>query len=310
VDTLGLLTLLLAGLVTGLLALSLYTLRILTRPPRRTYASALARNRPGEPNELPQPLPYTHWTLNSRGLALPVWDLAGLDPSGPVIILTHGWGDSRIGGLTRVPALAPHASRLVLWDLPGHGEAPGSCRLGATEHLHLLDLWAAVAPPDAPAPPVVLFGWSLGAGLSIAAAARRSPAAVIAEAPYRLPITPARNMLRALALPWRANLPPALAAVGAMSGVGPRWRHFDRATLAAILTCPLLVIHGEHDDICPLADGRAIADAAPSASLAVISGAGHYSLWTDPAHAPSAAHALAAFFQALREQPAQPLPSP
>jgi pimeloyl-ACP methyl ester carboxylesterase len=362
------------GLVVFLATLVLFVIRTLTRPPRRTYAWAVARGRVGDPSELDRPRPFRNWTFRSRGLELPVWEIEGDVPGGPTVICTHGWGDSRLGGLVRVDALAPAAGRIILWDLPGHGEAPGTCRLGTAEARDLLELIDHVAgsarrhdppranaagdqpercghaehaaaetkaAPDVPsdvrqgveAPPpapsvgdggggLVLYGWSLGAGVSIVAAARDGRVSgVIAEAPYRFPMTPARNVLRGRALPHRLNLAPAFWLLGLMLGAGPGWGRahpaaagpdgsrqgggvgpvenrshrgpppsatggegaFDRAAHAARLRCPLLVLHGEFDEICPLEDARAIVEAVPEgvpAELAEIQGAGHNNLWT------------------------------
>lgn len=296
---LGLGVLLLVGLPVAIVAMTGFTMRVLIRPPRRTYASALARGRPGDPGEL-DPGPrgkreWGPWWLQSRGHDLPVWDIEGDKPDGPTFILSHGWGDSRIGALTRVPALAAFASRLILWDMPGHGEARGSCALGTREVDALLALIDRVGGP------IVLYGWSLGAGVSIAAAARdagaervveRSPGSndprpqvlcVVAEAPYRLPSTPARNVLRSFGLPWRINLPLAMGLLGLRFGVGATWAGFDRALLAAKMRAPLLVIHGAKDEICPVEDGLAIDAAAKgSHTILILEEGGHHSLWTDP----------------------------
>lgn len=278
------------------------TFHLLTHPPRRTYATALSRGRPGDPSELPPgpggPRPFTAWSFAVAGATLPVWDIAGDDPDGPIIVLSHGWGDSRIGGLSRVGALAPVASRLVLWDMPGHGDAPGACALGTREVGHLRHLLDAVGAER----PVILYGWSLGAGVSIAAAAGwdGTPAAVagvIAEAPYRRPETPAANVLRLYGLPSGPTLTVTLALLGLRLGVGARWDArgiFDRADLAALLHVPLLVMHGDQDAVCPVADGRAIAAARRGTPL-VVEGGGHHGLWTEPEHAAACAAAVTAF---------------
>lgn len=297
----GLAVLLTVGLLVFLATTILIAAHTLTHPPRRTYASAVARGRAGDPSELDTPRTFQSWTLQSRGMDLPVWDIPGdLPPgSGPTIIVTHGWGDSRIGGLVRVEALAPLASRLLLWDLPGHGEAPGRCALGTRE---LQDLLAMIERADDGAAPLILYGWSLGGGLSIAAAADstthdRPIRAVIAEAPYRLPMTPARNVMRLRAFPHRANLPPAFWLLGTRFGVGPGWTGFDRAAHASGLPCPLLVLHGTQDAICPIDDGRAIAEAAPDGHFAPIEDGGHNDLWTDPALHARCAEAVRQFVQ-------------
>lgn len=287
-DALRLLLLLLLGLLVAWCSLVLFTFRTLTSPPRRTYASALARGRPGEPSQLPPsthaphaPRAFDSWTFPSCAGPLQVWDMPGDDPAGSVVVMCHGWGDSRIGALTRAPGVLPVCARLVMWDMPGHGDSPGRCSLGLREVDLLLDLLAHVAGEK----PVVLFGWSLGAGVAIAAAARapRLVSAVIAESPYRLAPTPARNVLRLMALPHRPNLHPALWCVGWLAGAGATFPGFDRAILAGNLACPLLVIHGELDAVSPIEDARAIVNAAPDATLLCLPGAGHHGLWTDPA---------------------------
>lgn len=127
----------------------------------------------------------------------------------------------------------------------------------------------------------------MGAGVAIDAALRLAGdarlASVIAEAPYRHAITPARNMLRLRALPSGWNLRAALAMVRRMSGGRGSGgsRPFDRAALAARIAVPLLVIHGELDEISPIHDGRAIAAATPRARLIELAGASHYGLWSD-----------------------------
>lgn len=297
----GLLILLAEGLAVCLVGGIGYVIWMLTHPPRRTYASALSRGRPGTPAELDGKPAFEEWRFKSRGLDLPVWDLRGrLEPGrGPTVILTHGWGDSRVGALARVPALQPCCSRLVLWDMAGHGEAPGRCTLGARD---VEDLLALIDRVQEPGVPLVLFGWSLGAGVSVAAAARTASgivAGVVAEAPYRVPQTPARNVLRLRQLPHRWNLAPALWCIGLDVGAGAGWRGFDRALHAARLSCPLLAIHGSLDEVSPIQDGRDIAKAAPRGRILELPEAGHYGLWTDVRFAEPCAREMRGFLQSL-----------
>lgn len=296
---LGLLGFLLIGLVLGVALLTLYTAWVLTHPPRRTYASAVAAGRPGEPGDLPGSPAWTTWTLRTGGLELPVWDITGRRPDGPTVVLVHGWGDSRIGGLTRAEHLLDHAARVVLWDLPGHGEAPGWCSQGVREVGCLEELLRQLGRAnEPPGRGIVLFGWSLGAGIALAAAASPGVAGVIAESPYRLPQTPARNMLVSWGVPWRANLPPALWLLGTVVGTGPKWRGFDRAALAGAVVCPLLIVQGDADTISPPQDAQAIAEAGRG-TVCLIPGAGHYGLWTDRRHQPLAQGAVLRFLASL-----------
>lgn len=261
-----------AGAVTA-------TAWMLTHPPRRTYAAAVARGKPGDPSELPSPRPFEAWTFRSRGLDLPVWDIKGEDPDGPTVLMTHGWADSRIGSLARIPALAALASRIVAWDLPGHGEAPGLSLVGIAESIDLLALINHIRAQR----PLVLYGWSMGAGISLAVAAAAKPAAVIAESPYRLAPTPAASVLAARGLPYRTTLGPALAIIRLLAWMrGVPASPFDRARDAAAAGCPVLVLHGELDVVCPIEDGRAIAGAANPGRLVAIGNGHHNDLWADP----------------------------
>jgi uncharacterized protein len=301
----GLLILLAIGLVLLWGGMVAYTSWMLTHPPRRTYASAVARGRPGDPSELPEPRRFAEWTFKSAdGIELPVWEIAGDDPEGPLIVLTHGWGDSRIGALTRVAALAPAASKLILWELRGHGHAPKGSTLGPRERDDLVLLLEHLQSKGRGAeaePALVLYGWSLGAGVSIEVAARlRTIAGVVAEAPYRLRGTPARNVLAARGLPHRITLAPALWLASPRLSFAGAYRNFDRALHAKRVPCPLLVLHGSDDRVSPIEDGRAIAAAAPDGMLAEIPGGGHNDLWTDATFSTLAAARVQAFVHSLR----------
>lgn len=300
-DFAGLAQLLAIGLVAAVAIAAAWTVHRLRRPPRRTSAGAALRSRPGDPGELPDPRPFSAWRLEWEGRSLPVWDIPGDDPRGPVAILTPGWGDSRVGAMARFSALLPVCSRLVAWDPPGLGESdPGPWPMGLAEHRALLALIERVSRPD---DRVALLGWSAGAGTSIVAAATDSPvrerfAGVIAEAPYRLAHTPARNVMRAAGMPWLPNGPLAFAWMGWRLGPGPRWRGFDRAAHASRLSCPLLVIHGEADEVCPIDDGRAIAQAGRG-ELHAVPGAGHNDLWTNERWSGALSERVAAFVRGL-----------
>lgn len=290
----GLLFLIGLGWLLGVVLLTAYTVRSLTCPVRRTYASALARGRAGDPGELPEdwggPRVFEAWMFRSRGLELSAWDVQGENPGGAVAILTHGWGDSKVGALARVEGVVRLASRVILWDMAGHGESQGRSTLGTREVEDLLVLIEHVRGDKG----VVLQGWSLGAGVSIAAAARSARVkGVVAEAPYRLAETPARAVMRARGMPWRINLPVALAWIGWRAGVGAGWRGFDRVELARNVRVPLLVLHGRGDAVSPLDDGREIA-AACGGDLVEIDG-GHHGLWTQPESRARAVEAVARF---------------
>lgn len=292
-DVVSLLPLLALGaLVYALTLIGWLTFR-LTHPPRRTYAVALAQGRPADPSELSPSRAFTSFTFTHASQQLAAWDIPGDAPTGPICIMSHGFGDSKLGALTRLHALLPHCSRVIAWDLPGHGESQGTCAQGTGEVLALVDLLFTLPPKH----PVILCGWSLGAGISVAAAEQNlhfvgrrdgiNIVGLILESPYRLAITPARNVLRTFGLPTGFSLRAAMwfIARNAPSALSLHDASFDRALLAAKLAAgsrmPVLVLHGDEDHVSPLDDGRAIATAC-NAKLVVVPRGGHFGLWTTP----------------------------
>jgi pimeloyl-ACP methyl ester carboxylesterase len=298
----GLAMLLLIGLALVLAAGTLAVLRGISRPPRKTYGRALAKDQPTDPAELGRSAEPVTFRFDD-GQTSPGWIVAGDQPDGPTVIVLHGFGDSRYGALTRLDRLAPHARRMVVYDQRGHGEASAPRSTGGMIEQH--DVLSAIDQLGEDEP-VVLFGYSLGAQMAIAAAARaaRGGAAriggVIAEGPYRRWRTPVAAMMRCHRLPAE----PVLTLVAGLIrlGVGAE-ACFDRATDAAAMGCPLLVLHGRVDPICPLAEARAIADAAADGELVVIEAGGHLDLTTV---APERyQRALDRFFQKLAAQPSR-----
>jgi pimeloyl-ACP methyl ester carboxylesterase len=314
------------GLAIAFVGVGWFVWHRLRHPPRKTYASAVARSLPGEPGELDEPRAFEAYELDLGGPGpSPVWSIVGDDPSGPVVIATPGWGDSRVGMLVRLgvgaaPGLATSARRVLAWDPPGQGEARGRCSLGADEP-RMIGKLIAHAREIEPGAPVVLFGSSLGGGASIVAASMHDGGdavrSVIAEAPYRLPVTPARNVIGLSGYPTFV-LAPVYWLLGAVLAGRPgvRWpgahsgRGFDRAAHAADLRCPLLVLHGTDDQVSPIEDGRAIAQAAPEGSIAAVEGAGHNDLWTVPMFASAAGEACAAFVARAGGEAAGDRPAP
>jgi len=275
----GLLILLLAGVgLTFVFAVASVAWEAL-HPRRRTVSWALATGGPADPDALalPHPAPWPvaapgrdaapTWRLidhrASDGTSLPAWELDGDDPAGPVTIIVHGWGRSRWDSLRRAPLFLHGASKVILPDLRGHGEAGASTQLGAVEVADVAALAQGVAAPGAP---LLLVGHSMGAGIVIRAAvalAARDDAArvlgVIALAPYEHVATPIAARLAQRALPSILAKP----AVHLLRLFGVREQPLSES--AAKLRVPLFVATAIDDPISPADDGRKIAAAVPSA---------------------------------------------
>jgi len=262
-------------LILGGLFVLVYRLQ---RPQRKTYAFALAHGLPEDPSQLGLGYSEKRFCF-ADGSSCPGWLIHGSCSTGPVMILSHGWNSCRYGSLVRVKLLEQFASQLVVYDLRGHGLSTASkSRLGTTEADELLEIIDQLEDQDTR---IVLFGTSMGAGTAIAAAStakdrqKKRIAAVIAEGPYRYFREPISGQLRCRKIPSfpLSELATALMAVR-LGGLS----RFDRAALAANLSCPLLVLHGTADPVCPIASARQIATSAPQGHIIEIEGAGHGNL--------------------------------
>ena len=268
-------------------------LRIL-RPPRKTYARALAQGHPLEPADVGLDAEPATFHLPDHATT-PGWILAGKQPDGPTVLILHGHGDCRFGSLIRAYHLAPYAGRLVVFDWPGHGECTAkwtTCGVREPDDaIAVLDQ----LPDHVRDRPVVLFGYSLGAQIAIKTAGLHPErfAGVIADGPYRLWDSPIRKRMHHHAVPAFPFIQLAglvFAALGMIQG-------FDRVAFAKRITAPLLILHGTDDRVCPIEEGRQLADAAPNATFIAIQDGRHNHLYD---HDPDTYHAaLRAFFEKL-----------
>lgn len=91
----GLLVLFSTAVLVILVALVIAAVRESLGPPRRATGWALGVGWPADPAAVG--VDFEEWTLDRPdGVRLPVWDVVGLDPTAPVLVLLHGFGRSRL----------------------------------------------------------------------------------------------------------------------------------------------------------------------------------------------------------------------
>jgi len=301
----GLILLLSAGAAVAILVGAAGIIWALVRPPRVTYAVAVARDLPLGPEAVKREGEAVTFSLRG-GADTPGWVLPGDDPDGPTVVFVHGYNSGRYLGLAYATRLVPHADRVVFFDLPGAGESKAKwSSAGINEHRDVRAVLDQLPPrADGGDARVVLFGSSMGGGIAIAAAAEDNHGdrpgrvvGVIAQGTYRRPAGPIRQRMRNRRMPaqpivWLVSLFFRLTHPGVT--------RFDRAAHAARLRCPLLLLHGSDDPICPIGAAREIAAAADDAEIVAFEGGGHAKLAWD--FKPEFRAALAGFFDKLRRR--------
>ncbi|MBI1370397.1 MAG: alpha/beta fold hydrolase [Planctomycetes bacterium] len=285
----GLIILLLLALGLLIAILTAAVMYVSTHPPRRTAGTAIAHGQPTDPAEAGARSYETITVKATDGVPIEVWLVEGERTEGPIIVMLHGWGDARIGELAWFDVLKGCASELVMFDQRGHGESKHArCTLGRAEAGDVLTIIEALRHHGRRGR-IVLFGYSMGAIVAMRAAGMSTEiAGVIADSPYRYLAEAVRGMLRSNATPtW-----PMVELAQWLLGLS----HEDTAAMAGRMAQRVLIMHGTHDAIAPLADARAIATAAGErATLVEFEEAGH--LEAGCAHAAEYARAIASFVE-------------
>lgn len=266
----------------------------IVRPRRKSYAHAIAHGLPTEPSDMG--LTGEEVTFNLPGNhTTPGWIIQGKNPTGPTVLVLHGHRDYTHGAMRFVPMLAPHASNIVLFDWPGHGGCTAlwmTCgKREPADTIAVLD-----GLPDALRErPIVLFGYSLGGQIAVKTAGLYPErfTGVIVDGPYRRWDTPIHLKLKHHRVPSF----PFVHLSGLFFWATGLIRNFDRVQFAKRIERPLLVLHGTADRICPIEEGKDLADAAPNSTFVPFEG-GHHNQLHEQAPEQYAA-ALAAFFKRI-----------
>ncbi len=181
-----------------------------------------------------------------------------LRSEGPVILFCHGNAGNISHRLDNVARLLDKGLRVFLFDYRGYGKSEGSPSeqgiyedgLAAYEYLVRKE---AVSPGE-----IVLFGRSLGGAVAIEVALRKKVKALIIESTF----TSVKDMARSLVLfrPFSRFVP----------------NHYDNLGKVSELRVPVLVVHGDSDELVPFSMGeRLYAAAHPPKFFYPVKGAGH-----------------------------------
>lgn len=232
------------------------------------------------------------WFASDDGVEVAGWLVpgAGAEPGSPrpAVVYVHGLGGARWMSLGLMPALHDHGLDVLAIDMRGHG-ATGGSPPGAAFVSGWRDVAAAFRylRDERGYERVGAFGGSQGAGTVLEAAARAGGAdAVIAQSGGVSLFALLRGMS---ALSWAPDWQIALICrvvlrrIGAEDASTPHTGPID--VVQDVAPTPLLIIHGENDDVVTLDQGRALfAKAREPKEMWVVAGRGHADLGETPGY--------------------------
>jgi pimeloyl-ACP methyl ester carboxylesterase len=202
--------------------------------------------------------------------------------AGPTVLLVHGGTSTAETDFAPLLPWLAVRFRVVTFDLRGHGASTGFAEGIGTDRfgMDVLQVMRALGRSRVP-----MVGFSVGGNtllrlvsrrpslatalVTIGAAATGRPEAVerIRTGPWLPRLAELRHVDAADADHWR-RIRDALSA---------DWGHHYRITpeLAARITCPTLLLHGELDRVEPIDQARQLQRLLPDARLEVVPAAGH-----------------------------------
>ena len=168
------------------------------------------------------------------------------------LLFSHGNAEDLGDDLPMLNELRRAGFALFAYDYRGYGTSEGSSSerhvYGDTEAAYQHLVRDRGVPPDR----IIAYGRSVGAGAAVDLASRRPLAGLIVESGF---VTAFRVMTRLPLLPF------------------DKFRNIDKI---GQVRCPVLVMHGEADEIVPLWHGQRLFQAAPSPKrFLAVAGAHH-----------------------------------
>ncbi len=197
----------------------------------------------------------------------------------PGIVHAHGNGSDRRQGLPAARVFHEAGFAQVLFDFAGRGESDGDrITLGAQEADGIRAAITMLADrPEVDGTRTAIVGHSMGASAAILAAAEDGRVrALVLDSPYTSLVDVVDDNLRQFWIPPALVRGPLLAVVAVRARFEPR----DVRPIDAIakLSIPILLVHGDRDDIVPFEHARALAAAAgPGILFEPLPGLGHNS---------------------------------
>jgi fermentation-respiration switch protein FrsA (DUF1100 family) len=173
------------------------------------------------------------------------------------VLFSHGNAEDLGWVLPSLPPLRDLGFGVFAYDYRGYGLSQGR----ASEQHVYADIDAAydylTRELRVPAARIILYGRSLGAGAAVDLAARQSVGGLIVESPF---LTAFRVMTRIPLFPF------------------DRFRNVDKI---GRVRCPVLVMHGEADEIVPLWHGQQLFERAPGPKMFLAVPGAHHNdfLW-------------------------------
>jgi alpha-beta hydrolase superfamily lysophospholipase len=234
------------------------------------YRTRAGHPRPRPPAATPADLglPFEAVTVDAPAASLPAWFIPGRDGArGPGVLLIHGWESARDRTLPIAQFLHAIGFHVMTLDVRGHGANEPELLPVSAGEFGLDALAGFRALVDRSEVTVgAIAGHSMGGiGALLAAAADPRVAAVVSTSTPADPLRLTRQTFRLARLPFPDPIAYPLAWLTSRVFVRPRGhmiREISASTALARYQGPVLLIHGDEDQVIPVSHLQRLARAA------------------------------------------------
>jgi uncharacterized protein len=241
------------------------------RAPRLPHAPGWTEAAAGTRSLLPFAVHGARGQRLAAWMALPEW--AAEPHAVSVVVAVHGWGANASTLAPVIEPLTRAGIAVVLFDAANHGESSHEAFSSLPRFAE--DLAAVLAAiRDHPALDMDrtgLLGHSVGAGAVLLHAARQGGVrAVVSLSAFAHPREMMERWLQAHRIPRRWIGTEILEQIQEI--IGERFDHIAPQNQVAAVRCPVLLVHGEHDQTVPLSDAHRLHGLLRNGELLVVSG--------------------------------------
>lgn len=193
---------------------------------------------------------------------------------GACAVLVHGWGGNASNLMSAAQHLHAQGWHVLLPDARSHGFSDADDYSSLPRFAEDIDAalaWLAIQMPADSAAPRLLMGHSLGAAACILSASRRRDvSAVVSISAFAHPEQVMRRWLACYHLPfwplgWVVNR--YIEHV-----IGHRFNDIAPISCLQHVHCPVLLVHGTHDDVVPMHCAHMLLQSQPLARLMSVAG--------------------------------------
>lgn len=198
-------------------------------------------------------------------------------PCAPAVLVMHGWGANASMMLPSVAPLQGGGFAVLLLDARCHGASDDEPFTSLPRFAQDIEAgldWLA-QQPQVDASRLAVFGHSVGAGAALLSATRRSDiCAVVSVSAFAHPYEVMRRFLASHHIPYLGVGWYVLRHVQRV--IGARFDDIAPIRSMARLSCPVLVVHGQDDDMVPFGDALRLLGAGKPGQVQLLAVSGQH----------------------------------